>query len=46
MRFFRAGGMPGTRSALSVCVAVTIGFKEGWGFIAREMQWGFYIFKR
>ncbi|MCK4240100.1 MAG: divergent PAP2 family protein [Candidatus Atribacteria bacterium] len=30
MRFFGAGGMPSTHSALSVCVAVTIGFKEGW----------------
>jgi len=46
MRFFGAGGMPSTHSALSVCVAVTIGFKEGWEFIGLEMQRGFYIFKR
>ncbi len=30
-RFVGAGGMPSTHSALSVCVAVTIGLKEGWG---------------
>lgn len=30
-RFIGAGGMPSTHSALSVCVAVTIGLKEGWG---------------
>jgi hypothetical protein len=29
-RFFGAGGMPSTHSALSVCVATTIGLKEGW----------------
>ena len=29
-RFIGAGGMPSTHSALSICVAVTIGFKEGW----------------
>ncbi|MHC2994788.1 MAG: divergent PAP2 family protein [Candidatus Atribacteria bacterium] len=29
-RFFGAGGMPSTHSALSICVAITIGFKEGW----------------
>jgi len=29
-RFVGAGGMPSTHSALSVCVAVTIGLKEGW----------------
>ena len=29
-RFIGAGGMPSTHSALSVCVAVTIGLKEGW----------------
>jgi len=46
MRFFGAGGMPSTHSALSACVAVTIGFKEGWEFVALDLQWGFYIFKR
>jgi len=30
MRFIGAGGMPSTHSALSVCVATTIGLKEGW----------------
>jgi len=30
-RFIGAGGMPSTHSALSVCVATTIGIKEGWG---------------
>ncbi len=29
-RFTGAGGMPSTHSALSVCVATTIGIKEGW----------------
>ncbi|HCL89944.1 MAG TPA: hypothetical protein DHW70_01265 [Candidatus Atribacteria bacterium] len=29
-RFVGAGGMPSTHSALSVCVATTIGIKEGW----------------
>ncbi len=29
-RFVGAGGMPCTHSALSVCVATTIGIKEGW----------------
>jgi len=29
-RFVGAGGMPSTHSALSVCVATTIGVKEGW----------------
>jgi len=29
-RFVGAGGMPSTHSALSVCVAITIGVKEGW----------------
>ena len=29
-RFIGAGGMPSTHSALSVCVATTIGLKEGW----------------
>ncbi|HZK41003.1 MAG TPA: divergent PAP2 family protein [Atribacterota bacterium] len=29
-RFIGAGGMPSTHSALSVCVAITIGIKEGW----------------
>jgi len=29
-RFVGAGGMPSTHSALSVCVAITIGLKEGW----------------
>lgn len=29
-RMVGAGGMPSTHSALSVCVAVTIGLKEGW----------------
>jgi len=29
-RFIGAGGMPSTRSALSICVATTIGIKEGW----------------
>lgn len=29
-RFTGAGGMPSTHSALSVCVATTIGLKEGW----------------
>jgi acid phosphatase family membrane protein YuiD len=29
-RFIGAGGMPSTHSALSMCVAVTIGFREGW----------------
>lgn len=29
-RFIGAGGMPSTHSALSVCVAITIGLKEGW----------------
>jgi len=29
-RFFGAGGMPSTHSALSMCVAVSIGFIEGW----------------
>lgn len=29
-RFVGAGGMPSTHSALSVCVATTIGLKEGW----------------
>lgn len=29
-RFFGAGGMPSTHVALSVSVAVSIGFKEGW----------------
>jgi len=28
-RFIGAGGMPSTHSALSMCVAVTIGFREG-----------------
>jgi len=30
-RIVGAGGMPSTHSALSVCVAVSIGLKEGWG---------------
>lgn len=30
-RFFGAGGMPSTHSALSMAVAVSIGYKEGWG---------------
>jgi uncharacterized protein len=30
-RFFGAGGMPSTHSALSISVAVSIGYKEGWG---------------
>ncbi len=30
-RFFGAGGMPSTHSALSMSVAVSIGYKEGWG---------------
>jgi len=30
-RFIGAGGMPSTHSALSICVATTIGLKEGWG---------------
>jgi hypothetical protein len=29
-RFVGAGGMPSTHSALSMCVAITIGIKEGW----------------
>ncbi len=29
-RFVGAGGMPSTHSALSICVATTIGIKEGW----------------
>lgn len=29
-RFFGAGGMPSTHSALSMCVAITIGLQEGW----------------
>lgn len=29
-RFIGAGGMPSTHSALSMCVAVTIGLTEGW----------------
>ena len=29
-RFTGAGGMPSTHSALSMCVAITIGIKEGW----------------
>ncbi|MDD3656946.1 MAG: divergent PAP2 family protein [Atribacterota bacterium] len=29
-RFFGAGGMPSTHSALSVSVAVSIGYIEGW----------------
>ncbi len=29
-RFIGAGGMPSTHSALSICVATTIGIKEGW----------------
>lgn len=29
-RFTGAGGMPSTHSALSTCVAITIGIKEGW----------------
>ena len=29
-RFVGAGGMPSTHSALSICVAITIGIKEGW----------------
>ena len=29
-RFVGAGGMPSTHSALSMCVATTIGLKEGW----------------
>ncbi len=29
-RFFGAGGMPSTHSALSVSVAVSIGYREGW----------------
>lgn len=29
-RFIGAGGMPSTHSALSICVATTIGLKEGW----------------
>ncbi len=29
-RFLGAGGMPSTHSALSVSVAVAIGFREGW----------------
>jgi len=29
-RFIGAGGMPSTHSALSMCVAVTIGLSEGW----------------
>lgn len=29
-RFFGAGGMPSTHSALSVSVAVSIGYMEGW----------------
>ena len=29
-RFTGAGGMPSTHSALSICVATTIGIKEGW----------------
>ncbi|MBU4361160.1 divergent PAP2 family protein, partial [bacterium] len=29
-RFVGAGGMPSTHSALSICVATTIGLKEGW----------------
>jgi len=29
-RFIGAGGMPSTHSALSMCVATTIGLKEGW----------------
>lgn len=29
-RFTGAGGMPSTHSALSMCVATTIGLKEGW----------------
>ena len=30
-RFFGAGGMPSTHSALSMSAAVSIGYKEGWG---------------
>jgi len=29
-RFFGAGGMPSTHSALSMSVAVSIGYREGW----------------
>jgi len=29
-RMFGAGGMPSTHSALSISVAVSIGYKEGW----------------
>ncbi|MFA6621994.1 MAG: divergent PAP2 family protein, partial [Candidatus Caldatribacteriota bacterium] len=29
-RFFGAGGMPSTHSALSISVAVSIGYREGW----------------
>jgi len=29
-RFIGAGGMPSTHSALSICMATTIGLKEGW----------------
>ena len=29
-RFIGAGGMPSTHSSLSMCVATTIGLKEGW----------------
>ena len=29
-RFFGAGGMPSTHSALSMCVAISIGLQEGW----------------
>jgi len=29
-RFIGAGGMPSTHSALSMCVAITIGLKESW----------------
>jgi len=30
-RFFGAGGMPSTHSALSMSVAISIGYLEGWG---------------
>lgn len=30
-RFFGAGGMPSTHSALSMSVAISIGYMEGWG---------------
>jgi len=44
--FWSRKDAPSTHSALSACVAVTIGFKEGWEFVALDLEWGLYIIKR